>query len=178
MSGVGRRFVMCVLSSHDGKQFENIASADSHALQNCRFHCVYRLDCLKYTMEDYDPIEDEGLELYTDWEGTEREFLDELTYQAVEEGKADYDHSRYPSVELRKAWDIFNLKRFSGPSSACDDCYEEIAELICGCHCDMFDYFVGSRWLCIPCLLVEETMVYKDIQPKAKKGEAPVSHTL
>jgi hypothetical protein len=105
-------------------------------------------------------------------------FLEELSYQNMEEDRTDYYHSRHPSVELRKAWDIFNHKRFSGMWSVCDECYDMIDELSLGCSCEIFNHFVGQRWLCIPCLLVEETGVYNDIRCKTISDKALVSQSL
>jgi hypothetical protein len=76
-------------------------------------------------------------------------------------GGSRYRNATYHGHGLDKAWDIF-CKRFTGMLSICDECFDNVDELSVSCRCDMFDHFVGKRWLCIPCLLVEETKDARD----------------
>lgn len=66
-------------------------------------------------------------------------------------GDPRYRHTTYHGHGLDKAWDIF-CKRFTGMLSICDECFDNVDELSVSCRCDMFDHFVGKRWLCIACL--------------------------
>lgn len=43
------------------------------------------------------------------------------------------------------------------------------------CECDMFKHFVSERWLCIPCLLVEEQKAHDDMQLKKDEDGIMVS---
>jgi len=144
-------------------------------------------------MSDYDPLEDKELH---DWptildEQTEAVYVENFTYRQdlaelrrEEDLDLSYDdpgerHSQsHAAVELKKAWDLFNKKRFSGLCSVCDDCFEEIDELSVGCNCEIFDRFVGRRWLCIPCLLVEGTEAYDIEHCKARANKGKVSWSL
>jgi hypothetical protein len=113
-------------------------------MQNCRFHCAYYPDGVEHSLSDNNPVEDEAMNLHSKSEVAEFEFLEDVSYETLDAFTDDYDHRRYPSVELRKAWDIFH-KRFSGMTSVCDDCFEMIDKLSLGCGCEMFNHFVGQR---------------------------------
>lgn len=63
-------------------------------------------------------------------------------------------------IQFKRAFDLFfnysNL-RF------CADCELLVAPGVNDyqiCRCDLYDHFVGDRWLCIPCFFAEETKAY------------------
>lgn len=125
------------------------------------------------------------------WSETESIYLRDFEWEKAQ--GTDYGACRYRNYNgpsLLKAWDIFDNKRFL-PS--CDECELEHLEGNAGydeasdeasdeesdeepneilieetCECDMFKHFV-ERWLCIPCLLVEETQAHDDMQPKVRE---------
>jgi hypothetical protein len=147
---------------------------DIRTLQNCRFHCFYIPADRFSDLSDYDPIEDEELgggPTYLD-DMMEAEYVEDFALgQALAETSDHGDDFREPSdesysaVELHKAWDIFNNNRIV---SKCNDCESLLPDPTADkCSCDMWSHFVGKRWLCIPCLLVEETQAYDEIQWKA-----------
>jgi hypothetical protein len=117
------------------------------------------------------------------WSETESIYLRDFEWEKAQ--GTDYGACRYRNYNgpsLLKAWDIFDNKRFL-PS--CDECELEHLEGNAGydeesdeepneilieetCECDMFKHFV-ERWLCILCLLVEETQAHDDMQPKVRE---------
>jgi hypothetical protein len=124
------------------------------------------------------------------WSETESIYLRDFEWEKAQ--GTDYGACRYRDYNgppLLKAWEIFNNKRFL-PS--CDDCElehlrgneesdEESDEASDEesddepneksdeetCDCDMFKHFVG-RWLCIPCLLVEEKKAHDDMLVRSR----------
>jgi hypothetical protein len=122
------------------------------------------------------------------WEDYERIYLRDFEWDKAR--GTDYGASRYRNYNgpaLLKAWDIFNNKRFL---NSCEDC--ELEHLVgdkdsdeesdeepveCTCGCDMFSHF-SKRWLCIPCLLVEEKEAHDDMQLKLEEDGVMVRQTL
>lgn len=147
--------------------YDHLASeyrTNADALQNCRFHCAY----FPFGGEKFvnavgvNPAYMIPLDSYE----AEADHVGCVAWQASGGGSFHFDATIFPAVELRKAWDIFHHRRFLGK---CKDCAAQPSDNLVsqnddGCHCELWSYFVARRWLCIPCLLIEETEAYKGIR--------------
>jgi hypothetical protein len=137
--------------------------ADVCTLQMCRFHCGYFPDGDEKFVFARNGNPDYTIDL--DMYEAEAHLVCMASSQSTVMLEHDYDRSLFPAVELRKAWDIFHHRRFLGK---CRDCKAQlpddpVLQTGDGCKCEMWSHFVGLRWLCIPCLLVEETKAYEGV---------------
>jgi hypothetical protein len=134
------------------------------------------------------------------WADYESIYLRDFEWDQSQDQSQDSDDYRYRNhngPSLLKAWDFFNNKRFL---TSCDECELEHLEGNAGfdeasdeasawisdedsdeepteefCECDMFKHFVSERWLCIPCLLVEEQKAHDYMQLKKDEDGIMVS---
>lgn len=106
-------------------------------------HPVY----CKHDAGSYSPDDEEWLDLESDyWRAA--------IVHSEPEGERSYSEDHLPAIEFGRAWEIFYRRR---SLYSCRDCEPLVTKFEAEwCDCTFFEHFVEERWVCIPCLLVEE----------------------
>lgn len=158
-----------------------VHGADANLLQNCRFHCAYFPDGDDKFIygENGNPDYQVPLNSYE----AEADYIGCVNWQASVGNTNDFDESEFPDMNLqilRRAWDVFHHKRFLGK---CKDCeaqlpHDSVPQRDNGCGCEMWSHFVGLRWLCIDCFIVEEATANEGVQLERVVGLLAVQVSL
>lgn len=126
-------------------------------VQNCRFHFVYRCE------EEADAV---GGRWYSDFE---KSVVDHLQRKMIPNPTA------LSTIQGRKAMDIFWHHRARQFCFACHPLIFPHGNDYDICRCELFNHFIGKRWLCIPCFLSEEVTAVNKFLPDTQADKSPLS---